>query len=207
MSQAVQTNQVLREQTKIKALCVFCGSSARGRDIHRVTAAAIGKMFVERDIGLIYGGSRLGLMGVVADTVMNNGGKVTGIIPDHLQKSEIGHDDISELIVVDSMHERKRLMFERSDAFVVLPGGFGTLDETFEILTWKQLHLHEKPIVIVNVEGYWDPLRNLIEHTISEGYAHPSHNKLFNFVNSIDEIIPALEKIQEARLPVTAKWI
>jgi uncharacterized protein (TIGR00730 family) len=207
MTQVTHLTPPQRTEIQINALCVFCGSSARGREIHRQSATNLGKLFAEKNIRLVYGGGRVGLMGIIADSTMNNGGQVTGIIPEHLEKSEVGHNDISELIVVESMHERKQLMFQKSDGFVILPGGFGTLDELFEILTWKQLHLHDKPVIIVNIENYWDPLKHLIEHSISEGYAHPSHSKLFTFVDSIDDILPAMQKIHEAQPPLSAKWI
>lgn len=207
MTQITHLNTNQQTELQINALCVFCGSSARGREVHRQAATNLGKLFAAKNIRLVYGGGRVGLMGIIADATMQAGGDVTGIIPGHLEKSEVGHEGISELIVVDSMHLRKELMFQKSDGFVILPGGFGTLDELFEILTWKQLHLHDKPVIIVNIENYWDPLKDLINHSISEGYAHPSHSKLFTFVDTIEEILPALNQIHEERLPLSAKWI
>jgi uncharacterized protein (TIGR00730 family) len=207
MTQITHLNANQHAELQVNALCVFCGSSARGREEHRQAATNLGKLFAEKKIRLVYGGGRVGLMGIIADSVMQTGGQVTGIIPGHLEKSEVGHEGISELIVVDSMHLRKELMFQKSDGFVILPGGFGTLDELFEILTWKQLHLHDKPVIIVNINHYWDPLKTLIDHSISEGYAHPSHSKLFTFVDTIEEILPALNQIHEERLPLSAKWI
>lgn len=141
---------------------------------------------------MVYGGGRIGLMGLMADAALASGGRVTGVIPAHLHDREVGHAGLSELVVVDSMHERKRRMFEMSDAFAVLPGGLGTLDETIEILTWKQLSLHDKPIVIVDVAGYWAPLLDLIEHAVSSGFAARSALHLYRVVGRVEDFLPAL---------------
>ena len=149
--------------TLIKSLCVYCGS-ARGRSPRYVAAAReLGEAMAERQIRLIYGGARIGMMGEVADAVMKNGGQVIGVIPEHLQTSEVGHSGITELKVVESMHVRKKLMFDLSDGFAVLPGGYGTLDELFEIITWRMLKLHDKPVVVLNIDGYWNAFEALIE--------------------------------------------
>jgi len=146
----------------------------------------------ERKITLVYGGGRIGLMGIVADAILAGGGKVIGIIPDFLKELEVGHDTVTEQIVTNSMHERKHRMFELSDGFVVLPGGLGTLDETLEIMTWKQLRLHSKPIVVLNIGGYWSALAELVRATIDGGFAHPAVSELYTMVDSADDVFSAL---------------
>jgi uncharacterized protein (TIGR00730 family) len=146
----------------------------------------------------VFGGGRVGLMGVIADAALSAGGRVTGIIPDHLIRAEVGHGSVSELIVVDSMHVRKQTMFQRSDAFAVLPGGPGTLDETFEILTWRQIRLHDKPLVVCNLDGYWDKLLELIDMMIDSKYARPEFQSFYSVVSQVEDILPAIE---EARAP------
>jgi len=177
--------------SEISTLCVYCGSRVGNRETFRAEAERLGRMMAERGIGLIYGGGAIGIMGVMADAVLDAGGRVIGIIPEHL---EVGHRGVTELVVVSSMHERKQMMVERSDGFVVLPGGLGTLDETFEIITWKQLGLHDKPIVIADLDGYWQPLATLIEAVIDNGFAEPSVRDLATVVGSIDEVLPAMER-------------
>ena len=176
----------------VKRLCVYCGSSSRVDAIYRDASRTLGSILAAAGIELIYGGGRVGLMGILADAVLAAGGRVTGIIPAHLHDAEVGHHGISELLVVGSMHERKRLMFERSDAFVALPGGLGTLDETFEILTWKQLRLHDKPIVIVDVGGYWRKLLALIDQIVDEGFAAPGILGHFQTVERVEDVLPAI---------------
>ena len=179
--------------TLIKSICVYCGS-ARGRSQRYVAAAKeLGEAMAERQIRLVYGGARIGMMGEVADAVMKNGGEVIGVIPEHLQTTEVGHSGITELKVVESMHVRKKLMFDLSDAFAVLPGGFGTLDELFEIITWRMLSLHTKPIVILNIDGYWDPLEGLFDHLIAEGFAGEATRQHFSMVNSVGRLFDILE--------------
>ena len=140
---------------------------------YAATAAALGRETAGRGIALVYGGGRLGLMGTLADAAVEAGGRVIGVIPRFLAKLEVEHDGLAELHQVGSMHERKNKMFELSDASVILPGGLGTLDEAMEIITWKQLQVHAKPVVVLNVAGYWDPLKALIDWTIENGFAHP----------------------------------
>jgi uncharacterized protein (TIGR00730 family) len=182
----------------VKSLCVYCGS-ARGQSPRYVaTARELGESMAERGIRLVYGGARIGMMGELADAVMRNGGEVIGIIPEHLQSTEVGHSGITELKVVESMHSRKKLMFDLSDAFAVLPGGFGTLDELFEIITWRMLSLHTKPVVVVNVDGYWDPFRVLIDHLIGKGFARESSRQHFSIVNSVGRLFDLLDEPVEA---------
>jgi len=131
-------------------------------------------------------------MGLVADAALAAGGDVVGIIPRHIEEMEVAHQKLTELIVVETMHERKRMMVDRAQGFVALPGGLGTLDETFEILTWKQLSLHHHPVVILNIDGYWDPLLQLIRHAAAEGFVRPEHAHLFRAVAKVEEVLPAL---------------
>jgi hypothetical protein len=186
----------------VKSLCVYCGS-ARGASPRYIAAAKeLGAAMAERNIRLVYGGARIGMMGEVADAVMKNGGEVVGVIPEHLQTSEVGHSGITELKVVDSMHTRKKLMFDLSDAFAVLPGGFGTLDELFEIITWRMLSLHAKPVVVLNIDGYWDPYQRLVDHIIAQGFARESSRQFFSVVNSVGRAFdlldePAAVKVRE----------
>ena len=186
----------------VKSLCVYCGS-ARGASPRYIAAAKeLGEAMAERNIRLVYGGARIGMMGEVADAVMKHGGEVVGVIPEHLQTSEVGHSGITELKVVDSMHTRKKLMFDLSDAFAVLPGGFGTLDELFEIITWRMLSLHSKPVVVINIDGYWDPYQALVDHIIAQGFARESSRQFFSVVNSVGRAFdlldePAAVKVKE----------
>ena len=175
------------------SLCVYCGS-ALGVDSRIAEAARdLGRQLAERRIRLIYGGARIGLMGTLADAALAAGGEVVGIIPGHLDKTELGHRGATELIVVDSMHERKYMMFEESDAFAILPGGLGTLDETFEMLTWRKLGLHDKPIILVDIAGYWRPLLSLIDHVIIQGFAAPTDRDLYKVVTTVEELVAAVE--------------
>ncbi len=193
--------------TQIRSLCVYCGSSGRGRESHHEAAIRLGAIMAGAGVRLVYGGGRIGLMGLVADAVLDGGGEVVGIIPRFLDQVEVGHSGVSRLIVTENMHERKEKMAELSDAFVILPGGLGTLDETFEILTWKQLQLHDKPVVIVDVDGYWQPLVALVDRMVEENYARPEHRALFRVVGSVEEVLPALEDMPEFRTEVEAKWM
>ncbi len=176
----------------IKSLAVFCGSRRGARPAYTEAALALGDLMAERGITLVYGGGRIGLMGVMADRVLDKGGRVIGVIPGFLEDLEVGHQRVSELIRVGSMHERKTVMFEKSDGFVVLPGGLGTMDEGIEIITWKQLRLHQKPIVILNTDGYWQPLVEIWERVITEGFAHDKMRDLFRVVPTVEGILPAM---------------
>ncbi len=139
-------------------------------------------------------------MGLLADAALDAGGEVIGVIPRHLDEIEVGHHTVTKLHVVDNMHVRKELMFRLSDGFVILPGGLGTLDETFEIITWKQLHLHDKPVVIVNTDGYWTPLLDLIDHISAKGFMHDGREPFFRVVDSVDEVLPALAAAPEPQI-------
>ncbi|HIJ37738.1 MAG TPA: TIGR00730 family Rossman fold protein [Rhodospirillaceae bacterium] len=178
----------------LRSLCVFCGSSSGVNPAHRFAAARLGQAMAKAGIRLVFGGGNLGMMGSLADAVLAHGGQVVGIIPEHLTGLEPPSTTPTELVVVDNMHTRKRIMFERSDAFCVLPGGPGTMDETFEILTWKQLGLHHKPIIIANLEGYWSPWLTLIDGMIAEGFAAATIKQQFTLVDQVDLVIPAAER-------------
>jgi len=180
----------------LTSLCIYCGSAV-GRSLrYRAAAERLGRDLAANDVRLIYGGGRVGIMGVIADAVIANGGKATGVIPTFLETREVGHHGIDDLRVVDSMHVRKQLMFDLADAFAILPGGYGTLDETFEIITWRLLAMHDKPVVIVNQDGYWDKLLALIEHCRDEGFVSQRRD-LFQVVSDVDELLPALMAASE----------
>lgn len=177
---------------KISSVCVYCGTGADVNPLFRQTAEDLGKTLANSNLALVYGGGRVGLMGLVAKGATENGGHVVGVIPAHIQDKEERNDDISEVHIVDSMHTRKMMMAERSDAFVVLPGGMGTLDEMFEILTWKYLRLHDKPVIILNVGGYYDPLVAMLRHMSVQGFTPAWQLELFTVATSIDEAMAAL---------------
>jgi uncharacterized protein (TIGR00730 family) len=178
----------------IKNVCVYCGSANRVDERYRKHAAELGVLLAQEKLGLVYGGGRVGLMGIVADAALNAGGKVVGIIPHHIQAMEVEHHGLTELHIVDSMHTRKRMMADRSDAYVVLPGGFGTLDETFEIITWKRLGLHNKPVILFDDNGFWKPLTDLLDHLIKEGFAIGRDKGLWQVANSLDEVMHLLKR-------------
>jgi len=154
----------------LKSVCVFCGSQAGALPEYEQAARELARVLAANDVGLVYGGGHVGLMGALADSMLARGGRVTGVIPHHLMRPEVAHQELTELIVVDSMHERKRVMADRSDAFIVLPGGYGTLEEMFEMVTWQQLRLQAKPVGVVNVEGYFDALLRFLEHCAGQGF-------------------------------------
>jgi len=174
------------------AVCVYCGSSSQVAQIYKDAATSLGQLLGERGIRVVYGGGRVGLMGLVADAALEKGGEVIGVIPRHIAEFEVAHRTLTALHVVETMHQRKSMMADLSQAFIVLPGGLGTLDEAFEILTWKQLGLHNHPVLIVNIGGYWDPLIALIRHAAEQGFVRPQHANLFQEVAGVEEILPTL---------------
>jgi uncharacterized protein (TIGR00730 family) len=186
---------------QVTRLCVYCGSAAGLDPRYRAAARELGEALAAAGIELIFGGGRIGLMGVLADAVLAGGGRVVGIIPDRLRAAELAHTGVTELIVAGSMQDRKRLMAERADAFAVLPGGIGTLDETFEILTWRQLGLHDKPIFLVDVAGYWQPLRDLFDHLAAHGFTQSLIPRLLTIVPDVAELINALADAQPGGAP------
>ncbi len=165
-------------ETSVKRVVVYCGSSDDIRPVYLEAARAMGRALVERGLTLVYGGGRTGMMGAVAEASLQAGGTVVGIMPRQFDTPVLAHPALSEMIVVDSMHQRKARMAEMGDAFVALPGGFGTFEELFEILTWAQIGMHRKPIGLLNVEGYFDPLLALIEHARAEGFIYAIHRAL-----------------------------
>ena len=183
---------------EIKSICVFCGSSSAVAETHKDAARRFGAILAENGVRLIYGGGRVGLMGLVANGAAQAGGEVIGVIPDFLERIEVGNCEISELVVTDSMHARKAKMYELADAFVTLPGGLGSLDETFEVITWTQLKLSAKPFVVVNVDGYWRPLLALIDHVIAAGFARPANRDILQVVDDVEAVLPALRAIERA---------
>ena len=177
---------------EIRKVCVFCGSR-KGHNPHFSNAAImLGQAMARRDMELIYGGGGVGLMGDIAQATIDAGGRVTGIIPDFLQEKEEVLIDVDDLIITQSMHERKQIMYEMSDAFVTLPGGVGTVDEIVEMMTLSKLHQHAKPIILVNLEGYWDPFLQLMKHMQAEDYIDGHYTPSYTVVDSIDETLKAL---------------
>lgn len=191
----------------IKSLCVYCGSSGNVDQDFRDAAKDMGEAMAKAGIRLVYGGGHVGLMGIIADGVMNAGGEGIGIIPEHISSKEVQHKGLTELHVVDTMHTRKQMMVDKSDAFLVLPGGIGTLDELCEIMTWRQLGIHDKPIIIANIKDYWTPFLNMVDHIIEQGFMREGDNKLVHVVTSLDDVIPALENAPDERFDPSSKWI
>src|SRR5215813_12454932 len=185
--------------SKINAVCVYCGSSAGTEPAFGEAAGRLGRIFAENGVRLIYGGGSVGLMGILADAVLAHGGKATGIIPDFLTQRERPRRLGQDLIVTRDMHERKRTMFERADAFVALPGGIGTLEELVEQLTWAQLGRHRKPILIANIDGYWDPLLTLVAHMHEREFVPDSLAVNFLVTERIEDILPVLQKAAGGR--------
>ncbi|MBP0578447.1 TIGR00730 family Rossman fold protein [Labrys sp. LIt4] len=190
--------------TKLRSICVYCGSSNGTRPEYVAGAERLGRDMAAGGIRLVYGGGNVGLMGTVARAVIENGGQVTGIIPTFLQRRERMLTEVEELIVTKDMHERKRLMFERADAFVALPGGVGTLEELVEQLTWAQLGQHKKPIVLVNIDGFWTRFLDILDHMREEGFIRPETAVDVLVANTPEEVVPmitaAIEKISRAEM-------
>ena len=183
-------------------LCIFCGSS-RGHDpVYADTARAVATALALSGHEIVYGGGRVGLMGVVADAALAAGGRVTGVIPLALQAREVGHTGLTELHVVDTMHERKQRMADLSDAFIALPGGAGTLDEIFEQWTWGQLGIHAKPSVFLNINGYYTPLRTFLSHVYTEGFTRPELRDILTFADDLDTLLTRIRDYQ----PPPRKW-
>ncbi|HBM14892.1 MAG TPA: TIGR00730 family Rossman fold protein [Lentisphaeria bacterium] len=176
----------------LKSICVFCGSDFGSRDEYSEAAAELGKAIAKKSLKLIYGGAKIGLMGIVAKSCMENGGHVIGIMPQHLANLEIVYDDVTDMRIVDSMHERKALMENLSDAFIAMPGGMGTLEEIFEILTWAKLQLHNKPCGFLNILGYYDKLFEFLSHAQSERFIKDDFNSLFKIDSGIESLLAKL---------------
>ncbi len=191
----------------VKSVCVYCGSSSAVSQSYKDAGEALGAELAANGVELVYGGGQVGIMGIVADAVLAGSGRVVGVIPEFLHDAEVGKDDVTELIRVESMHVRKQIMAERSDGFVVLPGGFGTLEEFFEILTWRQLKLHNKPIIVADIDGYWRPLVQAIDHIVDEGFARPENRALFEVVTEIEQVLPSLIRLSSADKSVESDLI
>jgi uncharacterized protein (TIGR00730 family) len=182
-------------------MCVFCGASPGNDPAYAEAGRELGVLMAQRGIRLVFGGGHVGMMGLIADSVLEAGGKAVGVIPEHLLEREVGHDKLTELHVVDTMHSRKQKMFELSDAFAVLPGGIGTLDETFEILTWRQLKLHDKPVVLLSVGGYWRPFQDLVSAIVNAEFASSDIARLFEVAASPRDLFTVLDKTEPSGLP------
>jgi uncharacterized protein (TIGR00730 family) len=185
-------------------ICVYAGSNPGTDPAHARAAEALGTLLARRGIGLVYGGGRVGLMGAVADAVLAAGGTAVGIIPAHLEERELAHRGLTELIVVGSMHERKTLMAERSDAFVALPGGLGTIEELVEAATWTQLGIHDKPVGLLDSAGYWAPFDAFLEGSVAAGFLHPEHRKAIVRDADPAALLDALEAWRPVRVQ---KWL
>ena len=188
----------------LRRVCVFCGSSPGRRPEYREAARAMGAELVAQGIGLVYGGGGIGLMGVVADAVLEGGGEVTGVIPRHMTSREVAHQGLTDLRIVGSMHERKALMYDLSDGFIALPGGLGTLEELFEIITWSQLGLHVKPTGFLDVAGYFDLLVAFLDHMTAEGFVKRQHRRLLVAEGRPDRLLDALRAFEPPPLP---RWL
>jgi uncharacterized protein (TIGR00730 family) len=188
----------------MRRICVFCGSNGGARAAYADAARAVGRAIARRGVGLVYGGGKVGLMGIVADAVLAEGGEVIGVIPEALEAREVAHRGLTQLRVVRSMHERKALMADLSDAFIALPGGFGTFEEFCEVITWVQLGLHAKPCGLLNVGGFYAPLLALFDHAVGEGFVRPEHRAI---VLEDDDPEALIERLRSYRPPRVEKWI
>lgn len=189
----------------LKTICVFCGSSSGRGDGFLAAATALGTLLAQRQIRLVYGGAHIGTMGAVAQGCLQAQGQVVGVMPQRLVDREVAHTQLTELHVVDTMHTRKALMADMADAFIALPGGFGTYDELFEILTWAQIGLHQKPIGLLNVAGFYTPLLTFLQGSVDAGFVQPRHMAMLHVADTADELLDRLAAAQDAA-PVPGKW-
>ena len=188
----------------MRNICVFAGSSTGNRKEYTAAARDLGRALAERDIGVVYGGGHVGLMGQLADAALGSGGRVIGVITEALLAKEVGHHGLTELRVVKTMHERKAAMADMSDGFIALPGGFGTLDELFEALTWAQLGIHRKPCGLLNAAGYFDELLAFIDHSVAEAFVRPEYREMLSVSGTAGGL---LDLMARHRPPVVEKWI
>jgi uncharacterized protein (TIGR00730 family) len=188
----------------MRRVCVFCGSSSGSRPIYAQVAHRLGTLLAQAGVGLVYGGARVGIMGMIADSVLSSGGEVIGVLPDFLFNKELAHAGLTELHIVASMHERKAKMAECADAFIALPGGLGTFEEIFEMLTWTQLGVHKKPCGLLNVEGYFDPLRAQLDRAVSDGFLRPVHRDIALVEEDPTVLLSRLRDYQPLPVP---KWL
>ena len=190
--------------TPFRSVCVYCGASSGHDPVHAEAARALGREMAQQRLALVYGGGHVGLMGIIADAVLDAGGEVTGVIPKALMDTEVGHDRLTRLMVVKDMHERKALMAEQANGFIAMPGGIGTLEELFEAMTWAQLGFHEKPVGLLNVNGFYDKLLAFLSQLEQEGFLRAEHKNLL-----INESDPSalLERLREFRMPEGVSWL
>jgi uncharacterized protein (TIGR00730 family) len=187
--------------SQIRRVCVYCGSGPGADPAFVAGARALGKIFAQNNVRLIYGGGSIGLMGEIASAVLDHGGEVTGVIPEFLKERELALKRVQEMIVTPNLHQRKQLMFDHADAFVALPGGIGTLEELVEQLTWAQLGRHRKPILIANINGFWNPLRTLLDHMTDLKFIRPGLSVRYLVVDRVEDILPRLEEAARATAP------
>lgn len=180
-----------------KRVCVFCGSNTGTNPVYREAAAILGQHLAQRQIEMVYGGGGVGLMGAIADAVLSSGGRVTGVIPEFLSAKEIAHSGLNQMYVVQSMHERKAKMAELADAFIAMPGGIGTFEEFFEVVTWSQLQLHQKPCGLLNIHGYYDPMLALLDRALEEGFLKLEHWSLFITSDNPKHLLDLMESTQD----------
>lgn len=189
---------------KFRSVCVYCGSAKGNNPVYADSAKALGRALVKHNLSLVYGGGHVGLMGIVADAVLDAGGEVTGVIPKALMDTEVGHERLTRLLVVKDMHERKALMAEHADGFIAMPGGIGTLEELFETLTWAQLGFHEKPIGLLNVASFYDPLIEFLRHQTSQGFLRAEHKDLLLVETEPD---PLIAQLKNFTMPEGVSWL
>lgn len=180
-------------ENRLNSICVYCGSAIGSDPAHEAVATRLGQLIAEAGLRLVYGGGSVGLMGTVARAAMEAGGQVTGIIPKFLQKREVMLETLDDLVITEDMHERKQLMFQNADAFVALPGGIGTLEEAVEMMTWAQLGQHKKPVLLANINGFWSPLLELLDHMRAQGYIRPDTEVPYLIANKIEDVLPTLQ--------------
>jgi len=185
----------------MNSICVYCGSSPGKNPAYLASAQALAQGMANAGLGLVYGGASIGVMGEIANTVLSLNGSVTGVIPQSLVELEIAHEGLSELIVVDDMHQRKAAMASASDGFIALPGGFGTLEELFEMLTWSQLGIHRKPVGVLNVAGYYDKLLGFLDWQVEQGFAKPVHRALLLESDNVDDLLSKMQNFSAPDLP------
>lgn len=190
---------------KLESLCLFCGSNRGGRPEYAEAARQLGAALAEQGLTLVYGAGKIGLMGVAADAALAAGGRVVGVIPEFLQAKEVAHHGLDEIHITQTMHERKAMMAERADGFIALPGGLGTFDELFEILTWGQLSVHSKPVGLLNVAGFFDPLLAMVRHAMQEGFMREENLSLFVVADNIDGLLAGMRAYQPRQ--ADNKWL
>lgn len=188
---------------RMKTIAVYCGSSSGKNGIYREQAGRLGEFLVKNNIQVVYGGGKVGLMGALADAVLNAGGQITGVIPDFLRTKEVAHGALSELIRVETMHERKAIIADRSDGAIALPGGFGTLDELFEMLTWGQLGLHKKPVGLLNTHGYFSPIIAAIDKMVNEGFLNMANREMVLVSDEMEDLFEQMKNYKALSVP---KW-